>query len=198
MTLVLWLIMNDGFSFDSSITCSELSRVSWVNLGYIAGDRRQNLKTENRSGTWAKRFYLWRSLSSCRAPLRVDPFVRGVCWPSCCSLLRTLPTWCYEQAGPSFTTNKQNNRRGGRADIGRYNWRRLNRWINESNTIREKNVYSPCCNEMSALCSRRHFLYSKGKLGSAHAASVDRVVVCPLRTLPTWQCRVNPIGLTSG
>ena len=24
MTLVLWLIRNDGFSFDSSITCSEL------------------------------------------------------------------------------------------------------------------------------------------------------------------------------
>jgi len=44
MTLVLSLIMNDGFSFDSSITCSELFRVSWVNLGYIAGDRRQNLK----------------------------------------------------------------------------------------------------------------------------------------------------------
>jgi len=37
MTLVLRLIMNDG-------TCSELFRVSWVNLGYIAGDRRQNLK----------------------------------------------------------------------------------------------------------------------------------------------------------
>ena len=36
--------MNDGFSFDSSITCSELFSVSWVNLGYIAGDRRQNLK----------------------------------------------------------------------------------------------------------------------------------------------------------
>jgi len=36
--------MNDGFSFDSSITCSEVSRVSWVNLEYIAGDRRQNLK----------------------------------------------------------------------------------------------------------------------------------------------------------
>jgi len=36
--------MNDGFSFDSSITCSELFRVSWVNLGEIAGDRRQNLK----------------------------------------------------------------------------------------------------------------------------------------------------------
>jgi len=35
--------MNDGFSFDSSITCSELFRGSWVNLGYIAGDRRQNL-----------------------------------------------------------------------------------------------------------------------------------------------------------
>jgi len=35
--------MNDDFSFDSSITCSELFRVSWVNLGYIAGDRRQNL-----------------------------------------------------------------------------------------------------------------------------------------------------------
>jgi len=33
MTLVLRLIMNDGFSFGSSITCSELVRVSWVNLG---------------------------------------------------------------------------------------------------------------------------------------------------------------------
>jgi len=44
MTLVLWLIMNDGFDFDSSTTCSELFRVAWVNLGYIAGDRRQNLK----------------------------------------------------------------------------------------------------------------------------------------------------------
>jgi len=43
MTLVLWLIMNDGLSFDSSITCSKLFRVSWVSLGYIAGDRRQNL-----------------------------------------------------------------------------------------------------------------------------------------------------------
>jgi len=38
--------MNVGFSFDSSITCSEWFRVPWVNLGYIAGDRRQNLKTE--------------------------------------------------------------------------------------------------------------------------------------------------------
>ena len=44
MTLVLRLIMNKGFSFDSSITCSELFRVSWVNLGYIADDRRQNWK----------------------------------------------------------------------------------------------------------------------------------------------------------
>ena len=43
MTLVLWLIMNDGFSFDCSITCCKLFRVAWVNLGYIAGDRRQNL-----------------------------------------------------------------------------------------------------------------------------------------------------------
>jgi len=47
MTLVLRLIMNGGFSFDSSITCSELFRDSWVNRGNpgsIAGDRRQNLK----------------------------------------------------------------------------------------------------------------------------------------------------------
>jgi len=38
--------MNDSFNFDSPITCSELFRVSWVNLGYIAGDRRQNSKTK--------------------------------------------------------------------------------------------------------------------------------------------------------
>jgi len=44
MTFVLGLIMNDGFSFNSSITCSELFRVLWVDLGYMAGDRRQNLK----------------------------------------------------------------------------------------------------------------------------------------------------------
>jgi len=43
--------MNDGFSFGTLITCSELFRVLWVNRGkfmknleYIAGDRRQNLK----------------------------------------------------------------------------------------------------------------------------------------------------------
>ena len=44
MALVLCLIMNDGLSFDSSITCSELFRIAWVTLGYIAGGRRQNLK----------------------------------------------------------------------------------------------------------------------------------------------------------
>jgi len=38
--------MNDGFSFDSSITGSELFRVSWVNLVYVACDRRQNLKSK--------------------------------------------------------------------------------------------------------------------------------------------------------
>ena len=37
MTLVLRLIVNDGFSFDSSIACPEFFRVSWVNTG----DRRQ-------------------------------------------------------------------------------------------------------------------------------------------------------------
>jgi len=31
ITLVLRLIMDDGFSFDSSIACSELFRASWVN-----------------------------------------------------------------------------------------------------------------------------------------------------------------------
>jgi len=36
--------MNDGFSFDSASTWFALFRVPWVNLGYIAGDRRQNVK----------------------------------------------------------------------------------------------------------------------------------------------------------
>ena len=31
MTFVLRLIMNDGFSFDWSIACSEFFRVAWVN-----------------------------------------------------------------------------------------------------------------------------------------------------------------------
>jgi len=44
ITLVLLLIMNEGFSFDFSITCSKLFRVSWAHLGYIAGDLRQNLQ----------------------------------------------------------------------------------------------------------------------------------------------------------
>jgi len=38
--------MNDGYILDSATTCSELVQDSWVNLGYIAGDRRQNLKTK--------------------------------------------------------------------------------------------------------------------------------------------------------
>jgi len=36
-------MINDGFSFDS-ITCSDLFRIPWLNLGYIARDRRHNLK----------------------------------------------------------------------------------------------------------------------------------------------------------
>ena len=43
---MLRLIINDGFSFDTSITCSELIRVSCVNIGHIAGGRRQNLKSK--------------------------------------------------------------------------------------------------------------------------------------------------------
>ena len=44
MTLVLRLIMNEGFHFDSAITCSELFRVSWAYLGCIARNCGQNLK----------------------------------------------------------------------------------------------------------------------------------------------------------
>ena len=66
--------MNDGFSFDSSITCSELFRVSLVNLGYIAGDRRRNLKPKFAQVPEQSEFYLWRLLSSCRAPLTFNPF----------------------------------------------------------------------------------------------------------------------------
>ena len=46
ITLVLRLITNDGFSSDSSIAGSALFRVAWVHLGYIAGDRRQNLNSK--------------------------------------------------------------------------------------------------------------------------------------------------------
>jgi len=40
MTLVLRLIMNDGFRFDSANRMFRIVTVSSVNLGYIAGDRR--------------------------------------------------------------------------------------------------------------------------------------------------------------
>jgi len=89
MTLVLWLIMNDGFSFDSSITCSELLRVSWVNLGYIAGWSPSELETEIRSGTWAKRIYLERLLSSCRAPLTPSATARSTSTRSACTAVPT-------------------------------------------------------------------------------------------------------------
>ena len=46
ITLVLLLIMNDGFSCNPSITCSKWFRVPWLKLRCIACDRRQNLKTK--------------------------------------------------------------------------------------------------------------------------------------------------------
>jgi len=46
MTSVLLLIMNDGFSFHSSTSCSDFFRVPLVNLGYIADDRLPNLKAK--------------------------------------------------------------------------------------------------------------------------------------------------------
>ena len=72
MTLVLRLIMNDGFSFDLSIACSEFFRVSWVNRCWSSSEVQQNVTTFSnkiRSCTWAKRIYIWRLLSSCRASL---------------------------------------------------------------------------------------------------------------------------------
>jgi len=75
MTLVLRLIMNDGFSFDFSIACSEFFRVSWVNRCWSSSEVQQNVTTFNnklRSCTWAKRIYVWRLLSSCRASLRFE------------------------------------------------------------------------------------------------------------------------------
>jgi len=36
--------MNDGFRFDSANRTFRIVPVSWVHLGYIAGDRRQNLE----------------------------------------------------------------------------------------------------------------------------------------------------------
>jgi len=37
--------MNDGFSFDTANRMFRIVPVSWINLGYIAGDRRQNVNT---------------------------------------------------------------------------------------------------------------------------------------------------------
>jgi len=72
VTLVLRLTMNDGFSFDSSIACSKFFRVSWVKRWWspsVRSSTERNNKT--RSCTWAERIYIWRLLSSCRAPLKV-------------------------------------------------------------------------------------------------------------------------------
>jgi len=49
-----------------SLASSELIRMH----GYIVDKSVSELKTEFRSGAWAKRIYLERLLSSCRAPLR--------------------------------------------------------------------------------------------------------------------------------
>jgi len=38
--------MNGGFSFDAANCMVRIVPVAWVNLGYIAGDRRQNLNTK--------------------------------------------------------------------------------------------------------------------------------------------------------
>jgi len=74
--------MNDGFSFDFPIACSEFFRVSWVNRWWSPSEVQPNLTTFNnkiRSCTWAKWTYIWRLLSSCRAPLwvRGQPSFRG-------------------------------------------------------------------------------------------------------------------------
>jgi len=46
MTLVLRLIMNDGFSFDSSVACSEFFWVSWVNRWWSFSEVQQNVTTK--------------------------------------------------------------------------------------------------------------------------------------------------------
>ena len=46
ITLVLRLIMNDGFSFDSSIACSEFFRISWVHRGRSPSKVQQNVATK--------------------------------------------------------------------------------------------------------------------------------------------------------
>ena len=70
--------MNDGFSFDSSITCSELFRVSLINLGYIAGYRRQNLKPKFAQVPEQSEFTY--SAYSVAAGLRVNP-LKVLCVP---------------------------------------------------------------------------------------------------------------------
>jgi len=77
MTLVLRLIMNDGFSnrlfrvLPGLMGKPQVTAVEYFN--------KRNNKT--RSYTWAKRIYIWRLLSNCRTPLnrriqaRVDRFL---------------------------------------------------------------------------------------------------------------------------
>jgi len=72
MTLVLRLLMNSGFSFNSA------NRVFRVLPGFmgktlviaVKSSTKRNNKT--RSCTWAKRIYIWRLLSCCRAPLNAN------------------------------------------------------------------------------------------------------------------------------
>jgi len=73
MILVLQLIMNGGFSFDSA------NRVFRFFPGFIGkslviavrSSTKRNNKT--RSCTWAKRIYIWQLLSSCRPFLGLAP-----------------------------------------------------------------------------------------------------------------------------
>jgi len=44
ITLVMRLIINDGFSFDSSIACFKFFRVSWVNRWWSPSEAQQNVK----------------------------------------------------------------------------------------------------------------------------------------------------------
>ena len=69
MTLMLRLKMNDGFSFDSSIACSEFFRGFMRKSMVIAVRSSTERNDKTRSCTVATRVYIWRLLSSCRAPL---------------------------------------------------------------------------------------------------------------------------------
>jgi len=64
-------IKDVSVSTRQSLASSELFRIH----GYIADKLLSELKTEFRSGTWAKRIYLERLLSSCRAPLTLQPTI---------------------------------------------------------------------------------------------------------------------------